>query len=421
MLDLLVDSAFETLYPLHAFARTRWRAVEDPANPGRHATNTLRHERQLSDHNSRWITSPNNDTLYSNAWLDLSGGPVRARVGAMPTGRYWSLAFMDAYTDHFAVVGQRLDGTGPVDITIVGPRYDAKGAGDRVLRAPGDDAWLFARCLVDGPEDLANAHAMQDRIEVLPSALVSAPRVRPLHSSDPGNFLDVVNESLALNPIAKPDRALLESWAAVGIGPGLRDAWSTIGEEARQAWTARLPAAHDKLRVASRTGRREVQGWFASAPEMGQFGSNHALRASVALGGLGALVRDEAMYFVKFQDEDGAPLDGGRRYLLRVPHGGIPTDSFWSFTMYEPTADSQRFLVENPIRRYSIGDRTPGLRPTADGSIDIAVQYDAPADATLRANWLPAPGGAFQIALRTYLPRAELRAGTAAMPRIVRA
>lgn len=420
MLEPLVDSAFEYAYPLHAVAATRHRAVQDLANPRRHATNSLLHERQLSDHASRWITAPNNDTLYSNAWLDLSGGPVRIRVGAMPTGRYWSVALMDAFTNNFAVIGQRLEGTGPADVMLVGPDADIGDATGRVIRAPGHDVWLFARCLVDGPQDLAHAHAMQDRIVLQPpTGTTGAERIVPTRSTDPQNFLAVVNEALARNPVPAADRPLLERWAVVGLQPGRTDAWQRLGADARAAWSARIGGAHEQLRTASAKGRRVVQGWFASASDMGDFGSNHALRASVALGGLGALPPLEAMYFVRFHDDAMEPLDGRRHYRLRVPPGGIPTDSFWSFTMYEPTADSQRFLVENPIRRYSVGNRTPGLVLAADGSLDIALQHDAPTDPPRLRNWLPAPAGPFQISLRAYLPRAELRDTTAVMPSIV--
>jgi hypothetical protein len=47
--------------------------MRDPANPNRLPLNTLQHARQLAlaDHNSRWLTAPNNDTLYSSANLDL--------------------------------------------------------------------------------------------------------------------------------------------------------------------------------------------------------------------------------------------------------------------------------------------------------------------------------------------------------------
>ena len=38
--------------------------------------------------------------------------------------------------------------------------------------------------------------------------------------------------------------------------------------------------------------------------------------------------------------------------------------AFWSITMYDLR---DFYLVANPIGRYSIGDRTPGLRRDADG------------------------------------------------------
>jgi hypothetical protein len=102
--------------------------------------------------------------------------------------------------------------------------------------------------------------------------------------------------------------------------------------------------------------------------------------------------------------------------LLKQSPAGLKT----SISMYEPTADGKRFFVENPIYRYSIGNRTPGLVRNSDGSLDIALQHDAPSEGRLLANWLPAPAGPLQIALRSYLPCPELREGRATMPVIVR-
>lgn len=351
----------------------------------------------------------------------VASGPVRVGVKEMPAGRYWSLAFMDAFTNHFAIVGQRLNGTGPVDFRVVGPNEPAGQPSDREIRAPGLDTWLFIRCLVDGEKDLPNAYAMQERIVIEPPTTAAYPaRVAPSSSRDPRNFLAVANELLGRNLPPESERAQLERWAGIGLCPGVVNAWEHLSDEVRSAWTTRIGPLHDKLRQASASGRREMQGWFASATDMGDFGHNYPLRASVALGGLGALPPEEAMYFVRFHDDDGQLLDGGASYVLRVPSSGIPNDSFWSFSMYEPTADSQRFFVENPIKRYSVGNRTRGLAANEDGSLDIALQHGEPSDPHLRANWLPAPAGPFQISLRTYMPRAELREGRAAMPTIVR-
>jgi len=128
----------------------------------------------------------------------------------------------------------------------------------------------------------------------------------------------------------------------------------------------------------------------------------------VALGGIAALGEDEAMYFHANFGADGERLSGDKAYRWRVPAGGVPADAFWSLTMYRTMPDGRYFLVENPIGRYSIGDRTPGLIVEPDGSFEILIQHDAP-EGPMAANWLPAPEGPMRLALRAYLPREELK------------
>ena len=76
--------------------------------------------------------------------------------------------------------------------------------------------------------------------------------------------------------------------------------------------------------------------------------------------------------------------------------------------MYQVEADGRFFLVENPINRFSIGDRTRGLVTNADGSLDILIQRERP-EGAMAANWLPAPAGAIRLSLRAYLPGKALR------------
>ncbi len=60
--------------------------------------------------------------------MDLSAGPVRLTVPAFGT-RYYSVAFLDAYTNAFAYVGTRTTGGEGGAILIAGPdwRGDAGG------------------------------------------------------------------------------------------------------------------------------------------------------------------------------------------------------------------------------------------------------------------------------------------------------
>ena len=105
--------------------------------------------------------------------------------------------------------------------------------------------------------------------------------------------------------------------------------------------------------------------------------------------------------------------DGPYRFSLPGP---LPVDGFWSLTMYEATPDGQFFLTENPIRRYAIGDRTPGIRSSPTGAIDIWVARSDPGGKHT-ANWLPAPrSGPFTVTLRAYLPRQALLSGAYRLP-----
>ena len=64
-----------------------------------------------------------------------------------------------------------------------------------------------------------------------------------------------------------------------------------------------------------------------------------------------------------------------------------PTDAFWSLTVYGIPGP----LISNPLGRYAIGDRTPGLDTTGDGAITVHLQHNEPAEGP--SNWLPVPTG----------------------------
>lgn len=96
----------------------------------------------------------------------------------------------------------------------------------------------------------------------------------------------------------------------------------------------------------------------------------------------------------------------------------LPVDSFWSLSLYEATDDGQFFFTDNPLNRYAIGDRTPGLKTNPDGSLDIWIGHQSPG-AELEANWLPAPAGPFALFLRAYLPKPALLNGVYRAPPVL--
>jgi hypothetical protein len=76
-----------------------------PATP----FNQFGHASALAGPETRFV-SVNNDTVYSIANVDTSGGPVRLDVPDS-AGRYYVLQFVDAWTNNFAYVGHRATGT----------------------------------------------------------------------------------------------------------------------------------------------------------------------------------------------------------------------------------------------------------------------------------------------------------------------
>ena len=180
-------------------------------------------------------------------------------------------------------------------------------------------------------------------------------------------------------------------------------------EQMIEAWRAYLPKGLAMLRETFQFRHLIADGWSYQERGVGEFAASDKVRAAIALGGLAALPESEAMYFHSLYEPNSAErLSGEHKYVWRVPPDGVPVEAFWSLTIYQPEDDGRYFFTANPINRYSIGDRTAGLVRNADGSIDLLIQREKP-DGAIAANWLPAPAGPLRLALRAYLPKAELR------------
>lgn len=416
-----IYDAFVFGFPLYELARSRHNDLSGSDDRPPLPPNTLWHGRTLSGADDRWVTTPNNDTLYSRAWLDLSQGPVRITVDEQPRDCYWSVALMDAMTRNFALLGQRLHGAGPAQLTLVGPGADGiDSIAGPVMQAPSNDVWLLARFIVEDEHDLPTARAMQDRLRLHAAAPGRPWRVVPTTALDPANFLAVVAEQLQRNPLPALDLEWLTRLHSVGLQPGVNDPWQHLPDEIRDAWQMQIASCHDQVRQAFVSRRRQVDHWWVADDQLGDGKAGYEWRACVALGGLGALDADEAVYAARMTDDDGNALHGNNAYCMTVPASGIPAGALWSLSLYELMPDGRKFFAHNPIERYSIGNRTAGLHYEADGHLRIALQQQAPQDPRLRANWLPVPDAAFSLTLRAYLPSAELREWKVALPSLMR-
>ncbi len=127
------------------------------------------HFRQLVDHEFDAIVRPNNDTLYSSTFIDLSGGPLLLTLPE--TGdRYYSVQFMDPMTNVYEVISRRTRGGAAGQFAILGPNWTGGffTEVEHVVTAPTDRTWILVRFLIDGPEDLAAVHTLQDQLSLDP-------------------------------------------------------------------------------------------------------------------------------------------------------------------------------------------------------------------------------------------------------------
>lgn len=135
-----------------------------------------------------------------------------------------------------------------------------------------------------------------------------------------------------------------------------------------------------------------VNGWMYPRVNLGPLYEDYRYRAQTAINGFAAPPTEEAIYLFGSGPKVDLVYECAQRWRLTIPGDRLPpNDTFWSLVVYRATEDGQfLLLLDNPINRYSIGDRTPGLRRVPDGSITIALQGD-PALEQSKVNWLPPP------------------------------
>ncbi|GEB12563.1 DUF1214 domain-containing protein [Pimelobacter simplex] len=390
-----------------------------PATSAGAPAGVLGHQRALADPSLAVGVAPNVDTLYSLAWLDLDEGAYALTLPD-PGDRYLSLQVGCADTSSPLVVSGRTHGRELPEVRLRrGPRSVSEDGG--VLRLSTPERWVMVvgRTGVDPHDatDVAAAHALQDAITlVTPGAVGGAPRdidrrlarlMRQDEILDPATFLVSLAAVVAdLGPGQVPDEV---ARTIDELGPA-------ADEPTLDAVAAGLRAGYDAVRSRVRHLGRTMHGW--SVNDRGaDFGDDLLLRAAVAHAQIYVNPAAEALYPVCETDADGNPLEGSAGpYLLEFPPGGLPpARAFWSLTMYH----GEGLLVENPIRRYAIGDRTPGLTRDPDGALRIHLSVTEPGAG--HGNWLPAPEGRFRLMLRLYWPEDAARWSPPPVVRVVAA
>jgi hypothetical protein len=377
--------------------------------------NTFQNKRAFPDPSFTDVVSPNVDTLYSIAWLDLSNGPV---ILSLPDtkGRYFLMPMLDAWSNVFQSPGTRTTGTEKRELAIVGPKWKGEAPKNaEEIRAPTDMVWIIGRVHTNGKSDYAAVARIQNQFKLTPLSRSHKPEPPPVGvdlktspvdqvaKMDARTFFSRVAMLLPENPPPKEDTAMVERMKKLGIVPGQPFDMSKLDAASAKGIQDGAKSGLDAIVAAAKGATGDIKnGWIINW-DLGRYGTNYGLRAITALIGLGANAPEDAIYPYTHLDGGGRRLNGANRYVLHFDKGKMPpAEALWSLTMY----NDKHFLVANPIDRYAIGDRDK-LHYNANGSLDLYIQHESPGK-DRESNWLPAPKGEFNLILRIYWPKPEM-------------
>ncbi|RYD66933.1 MAG: DUF1254 domain-containing protein [Verrucomicrobiaceae bacterium] len=422
----IAKEAYVYGFPLVDNYRIQHSYFVDAQNPEyKGAWNEVHNTGRVYTPDDKAVQTPNSDTPYSMAGLDLRAEPIVLTVPPIEKDRYFSIQLIDAYTQNFDYVGSRATGNEGGSFLVAGPDWkgEAPPGVKKVIHSETELVLALYRTQLFNPGDLDNVKKVQAGYKAQPlSAFLGRPTptgaapinfikpLTPVAQKTSPEFFNVLNFALKFCPTVTSETSLMERFAKIGVGAGKTFDATKFPPVIRQAMAQGMADAWKEFEELKT--RQIDTGKVKSGDMFGDRASlkgNYLYRMAAAVLGIYGNSKTEAMYPMYGIDADGQRMDGTHRYQLRFAPGQLPpVNAFWSLTMYEMPAS---LLVANPINRYLINSpMLPQLQRDADGGLTLLIQNESPGKEK-EANWLPAPKGPFVMAMRLYWPKEEALSG----------
>ncbi|MCG5234450.1 DUF1254 domain-containing protein [Xanthobacter oligotrophicus] len=380
--------------------------------------NQIYNEARVFTYQDTSVPTPNSDTPYSLAWLDLRAEPQVISVPAVDPKRYYSVQLVDGNTFNYGYIGSRATGNDAGDFLAVGPRWTGETTPGirKVFRASTDFALTIFRTQLFDAADIDNVKKVQAGYQLRPlSAFLgkAAPPAAPVpdfpkFTKDLArtDFFEFLDFALQFSPALPEEREIRAQLATIGVGAGKSFDFKTLSLEEKAEILLGLKEGQRKVTEAVAAFGTNFNGWRVGSPagDAAFFNGDWLLRAVGAQAGIYGNDAVEATYPMTRLDADGQTLDGSRHnYTLTFPADGLPpVNAFWSVTMYDGV---NQLLIKNPIDRYLINSpMLPNLKRNADGSVTLLIQNKSPGP-DKESNWLPAPDGPIYLVMRLYWPK----------------
>jgi hypothetical protein len=413
--------------------RRQFTNIEPGKELGKGPMNMFNNVPEYPPANFKGVVRPNFDTLYSIAYLDLTTEPIVVSVPDTK-GRYYLLPMLDMWSDVFASPGWRTTGTQAQTILVTPPgwRPDLRERFADDLKLPIDTqrieastpyVWTIGRIKTDGPADYDEVRKIQAdlkitllsdwgkapkalQVKIDPNVDMKTPPKTQVDMMPAAKYFAYAAELLKVNPPHFTDEPILAQMRRLGIEPGKSFDIDKASSTVKKALEGVPKAGQELMEWKVPTLARVMNNWSMNTDTMGVYGNYYLKRAIVAQVGLGANLPQDAIYPLNLGDEEGRPLDGANKYVLRFSKGTMPpVGAFWSVTLYDPDG----FQVPNSLNRFAVSSWML-FEYEADGGLSLYFQNESPGK-DREANWLPAPKGPFNLTMRLYAPQSDALTG----------
>lgn len=380
----------------------------------------------------RFVTCPNQDTVYGAGFMALDEQPVVVQVPDFG-GRFYTYQLVDHRTDSFYSIGKQY-GSKPGFYLLVGRNWnDAVPAGiTAVGKSSTDLAAIFPRVFQDDtPEDKAAIQSLLKQIMVYPltefdgqmktkdwSKAPSFPAPPGAGKGEtkwvvPEKFFDQLPEVLQVVPPLPGEEAMYGQFRSL-LGAAAKDPQikATLTEAAVAAEGELIKPLFD----FHNNGQPVGNGW-TSPPNNARWGTDYLSRTATARSNMFDNAPNETKYIYADFDQDGQRLTGDHRYSVTFAAGQTPpVNGFWSLTVY----NKEHLFEPNRLNRFSLGTKSKSMKMNADGSLTLYFQHETPGT-DKETNWVPTPSDEFSLYIRAYWPKEEVLNASWKPPTVSRA
>jgi len=197
--------------------------------------NQISNEARVFTPKDTGVSTPNSDTPYSMALLDLRAEPMVLCMPEIEKARYYDVQLVDLYTHNYGYMGSRATGNGAACYLVAGPNW--KGVEPpgiaKAFRSETQFSLVVYRTQLFSPADMENVRKVQAgyKVQTL-SAFLGQPAPPPAPAINWPEFtkdafttrfaeyLDFLLQFCPTVGTAEVEKPLRERFARIGIGTG---------------------------------------------------------------------------------------------------------------------------------------------------------------------------------------------------------